>query len=74
QCRECGAVRTCWQCNVSLTQHRRPPRLVCHHCNHQEPLPEACPECGAPGLRQRGIGTEQVERVLEETFPEARLA
>jgi primosomal protein N' (replication factor Y) len=74
QCLECGTVRTCWQCNVSLTQHRRPPRLVCHHCSHQEPLPEACPECSAPGLRQRGVGTEQVERVLEETFPDARLA
>ena len=47
QCRDCGAVRTCPHCNVSLTQHRRPARLVCHHCNHHEPLPEACPDCGS---------------------------
>ena len=74
QCRDCGAVCTCRQCNVSLTQHLRPPRLVCHHCNHREPVPDACPECGSPSLSHRGVGTEQVERVLGETFPSARLA
>ncbi len=73
QCRECGSVLSCWQCNVSLTRHRRPPRLVCHYCNHQEAVPERCPECGSPNLSQLGVGTEQVERVLEETFPRARL-
>jgi primosomal protein N' (replication factor Y) len=74
QCRECGSVRTCWQCNVSLTRHRRPPRLVCHYCNHQEPVPERCPDCGSSQLSELGVGTEQVELVLEETFPSARLA
>ncbi len=74
QCRDCGSVRNCWQCNVSLTEHRHPPRLICHHCNHQEPLPDACPECGSVSLSQRGLGTEQVERVLGETFTGARIA
>ncbi len=74
QCRDCGVVRACGQCNVSLTEHRRPPRLVCHHCNHQEPVPEACTECGSVSLSHRGLGTEQVELVLGETFPKARLA
>jgi primosomal protein N' (replication factor Y) len=74
QCRDCGVVRTCPSCNVSLTQHRRPPRLVCHYCNHQEPVPESCPDCASTNLSHRGVGTEQVERVLGETFPEARIA
>jgi primosomal protein N' (replication factor Y) len=74
QCRECGSVRTCRSCNVSLTLHWRPPRLVCHHCNHHEPVPQSCPECDAPELTHRGVGTEQVERVLEEAFPAARIA
>ncbi|UCF20149.1 MAG: primosomal protein N', partial [Gemmatimonadota bacterium] len=74
QCRDCGSVLNCWQCNVSLTRHRRPPRLVCHYCNHQQAVPELCPDCGSPNLSQLGVGTEQVERVLEETFPRARLA
>jgi primosomal protein N' (replication factor Y) len=74
QCRDCGAVRTCPGCNVSLTQHRRPPRLVCHYCNHTEPLPESCPDCGSVSLSHRGVGTEQVERVIGETFAGARIA
>lgn len=74
QCRDCGAVRTCPQCNVSLTQHRRPARLVCHYCNAHEPLPETCRDCGSPNLSHRGVGTEQVERVIGETFAGARIA
>ena len=74
QCRDCGAVRSCWQCNVSLTRHRRPPRLVCHYCNHQEPVPDACPECGSGNLSHRGVGTEHVERLLSELFAGARIA
>jgi primosomal protein N' (replication factor Y) len=74
QCRDCGAVRNCPQCNVSLTQHRRPARLVCHYCNHHEPLPEACPDCGSTNLSHRGVGTEQVERVIGEAFAGARIA
>jgi primosomal protein N' (replication factor Y) len=74
QCRDCGAVLNCWRCNVSLTHHRRPPRLVCHHCNHQEPVPSACPACSSTELNRSGVGTEQVERVLGETFAEARIA
>jgi primosomal protein N' (replication factor Y) len=74
QCRDCGAVRTCPQCSVSLTQHRRPAGLVCHYCNHHEPLPEACRDCGSTSLSHRGVGTEQVERVIGEAFAGARIA
>jgi primosomal protein N' (replication factor Y) len=74
QCRDCGAVRACPRCNVSLTQHRRPARLVCHYCNHHEPTPEVCPDCGSTSLSHRGVGTEQVERVIGETFAGARIA
>lgn len=74
QCRDCGAVRQCGRCNVSLTLHRRPPRLTCHHCLHVEPAPERCSACGSADLNFRGVGTEQVERTVGEAFPAARLA
>ncbi|MEE8551044.1 MAG: primosomal protein N', partial [Gemmatimonadota bacterium] len=74
QCRDCGTLCGCPRCNVSLTHHRRPPRLICHHCYHQEPVPGSCPDCGSLRLAQRGMGTEQVERVLDEVFPSARFA
>jgi primosomal protein N' (replication factor Y) (superfamily II helicase) len=74
QCRACGGVQECPACSVSLTFHRRRRRLLCHHCRYEEPVPERCPSCGDPGLSYRGLGTEQVERVVGETFPSARIA
>jgi primosomal protein N' (replication factor Y) len=74
QCRECGDVEICPACSISLTFHRGKRRLVCHHCRHEQPAPERCPRCGSTDLSFRGLGTEQVERVVAETLPKARLA
>jgi primosomal protein N' (replication factor Y) (superfamily II helicase) len=74
QCSECGAVVTCPNCSITLTHHRAPERLLCHYCGHQEPPSPGCPSCGGRTLRQRGIGTQQVERLLGERFPRARIA
>ena len=74
QCHECGDVEICPACSISLTYHRGKSRLVCHHCRHEQPAPKRCPRCGSTDLSFRGLGTEQVERVVAETFPEARLA
>ncbi|HAT18160.1 MAG TPA: primosomal protein N' [Gemmatimonadetes bacterium] len=74
QCRECGDVGICPACSISLTYHRGKGRLVCHHCRHEERAPKRCPRCGSTDLSFRGLGTEQVERVVAETFPDARLA
>lgn len=74
QCRDCGNVWICSQCAVSLTYHRVTSRLLCHHCRQAEPAPERCGRCGSRDLWFRGLGTEQVERVVASTFPEARIA
>jgi primosomal protein N' (replication factor Y) len=74
QCRECGEVWRCVHCSVSLTFHRLTRKLLCHHCRHEMPAPERCHRCGSEYLSFRGLGTEQVERVVEETFPGARIA
>ena len=74
QCRECGHVWQCGRCNVSLTYHRTRRRLVCHYCFHEEASPSRCEECGSDSLSFRGLGTEQVERTVAETFPTARIA
>jgi primosomal protein N' (replication factor Y) len=74
QCQECGDVRQCLHCSISLTFHRGTGRLLCHHCRHEEPAPTRCERCGSKDLSFRGIGTEQVERLVFETFPEARVA
>jgi len=74
QCRECGNVWQCPNCNVSLTFHRRRARLTCHYCLHEEPAPAFCQACGSKDLSFKGVGTEQVERTVAETFPSARIA
>lgn len=74
QCRSCGEVERCENCSVSLTYHRVTRRIVCHHCRFEAAAPSRCPRCGSDDLSFRGVGTEQVERVAIETFPEARIA
>jgi primosomal protein N' (replication factor Y) len=74
QCGSCGYVAACPNCSISLTYHRTPERLVCHYCRHEDAPTNACPRCGGATLRQRGLGTQQVERLIGERFPKARIA
>jgi len=74
QCGTCGFVATCPNCSISLTHHRTPERLVCHYCQHTEPLTRVCPQCGGTVMRQHGLGTQQVERLLADRFSTARIA
>ncbi|MBV6521028.1 MAG: Primosomal protein N' [Gemmatimonadaceae bacterium] len=73
-CSACGDVASCPHCNISLTYHRTPERLACHYCSYQEAPRRQCARCGAATIRERGFGTQQVERVLGERFPAARIA
>jgi len=74
QCWECGNVWHCPSCAVSLTYHRRRGRLTCHYCLYEEAPPARCDRCSSTELSFRGVGTEQVERSVEEAFPAARIA
>ena len=74
QCIDCGSVATCPHCSITLTHHRNPERLICHYCLHKEDPRPDCPRCGGRNLKQRGLGTQQVERLLSERFPAARIA
>ncbi len=74
QCTLCGHVMGCPNCSVTLTFHLRSRRVRCHHCDHSLPAPDLCPQCSSPHLRDFGIGTEQVESVVRELIPRARVA
>ena len=74
ECRQCGWVPHCQNCDVSLTYHRHLNLLTCHYCGMTYQLPQACPCCGSTDLRGRGYGTEKVEDLVMECFPEARVA
>ncbi len=73
QCTSCGEVVMCPNCDIGLTYHLRPRRLLCHYCGHTENLPETCPDCGSEETKPSGGGTEKVELHLQAHFPEARL-
>ena len=74
QCRFCGHVVRCSYCSVTLTLHLKRRRLCCHHCNFSRPVTDRCPACKNAGLAGMGSGTEQIERMLTEILPEARVA
>jgi primosomal protein N' (replication factor Y) len=74
QCRGCGDVATCPDCSITLTYHRTPESLVCHYCLHKQPPSWTCTRCGGSTMRQRGVGTQQVERLVCDRFPRARVA
>ena len=69
-CHECGWHAQCPQCDIALTLHRAAASLKCHHCGYSQPLPAACPGCGAAELRPQGVGTERLEDALAARFPE----
>jgi len=74
QCADCGNVSQCPNCAIALTYHRTPERLSCHYCGHREAPPAQCSACTGPTLRERGLGTQQLERLLAERWPAARIA
>ena len=65
-CKVCGRVWKCPQCDVSLVLHRARGAVACHHCGHREQVPGSCPECGSTSVARHGLGTERLERELEE--------
>jgi len=73
QCRQCGFVPTCPDCDIALTLHLEPRCWRCHYCDHEEPGRGQCPKCGGALLRFSGAGTQRVERELAASFPGARV-
>ncbi len=72
-CRDCGHVMKCKRCDVPLTYHFPEDALVCHHCNWQAIVPDACPSCRSERIKHFGVGTQKVEAVTRQLFPEAQI-
>lgn len=74
-CRHCGYRFQCPNCSAWLVEHRLSRRLACHHCGHEVPPPEACPECQTPDcLVACGPGVERIADEVAEVLPDARVA
>jgi primosomal protein N' (replication factor Y) len=71
-CRDCGYTLKCPQCDIPLTYHQDQDALVCHYCGYRRKMPPTCPQCHSQRIRQFGAGTERVEAVVQDLFPQAR--
>ncbi len=74
ECRKCGHVPHCIQCDVSLIYHKQQQKLVCHYCGYTIDPPKVCAACGSNELHYKGLGTEKIEEDIELLFPKARIA
>ena len=73
QCSSCGTIMKCPHCNVSLSLHKGPERLVCHYCGWTAPFEGRCSKCGGE-LHSLGAGTQKIEEEAAALFPEASIA
>ena len=74
ECKDCGWVPHCSNCNVSLTLHKFDNKLVCHYCGEKFNVPTKCPQCGSTKITDKGLGTEKIEEQVQSLFPSARIA
>ncbi len=71
-CRSCGYVVKCPHCDVSLSMHKG-GKMICHYCGHEEPQVRLCPSCGSPYVGGFKAGTQQIEELVKQKFPKARV-
>ncbi|MCC6371707.1 MAG: primosomal protein N', partial [Bacteroidia bacterium] len=74
ECKQCGHVPHCVQCDVSLIYHKQQQKLICHYCGYSISPPKTCSACGSNQLHYKGMGTEKVEEEIEILFPNAKIA
>jgi len=70
QCRACGHVIRCPNCEIALTHHRTKEIVLCHYCDYEVPTPTACPNCRFLGIRFGGLGTQRLEAEVKARFPD----
>ncbi|MCQ3929677.1 MAG: primosomal protein N' [Chloroflexi bacterium] len=72
-CRDCGYIAKCPRCDTPLTYHAPQEALRCHHCGYHGANPKTCPQCGSTRIKHFGTGTEQLDRLIQAEFPQARV-
>ena len=72
ECQDCGYVKMCVNCDITMIYHKGKEHLRCHYCGHVEKLMEKCEKCGSVNLLLKGTGTEKVEEEITRLFPKQR--
>ena len=71
ECKACGYVPKCPNCDVSLVLHKDKHDLECHYCGYSAQVTGSCPQCGSHAMRFVGSGTQKIEEDLQLYFPKA---
>ena len=72
QCKSCGTVIECPDCSIPVVWHSEGRTLKCHYCNKEMSMPDYCPVCGSDALSNSGTGTQKIEILIKELFPQYR--
>ena len=72
-CSACHWIAPCMRCSSKLVVHLGQKRLRCHHCGHEQKIPNQCPSCGDADLHPTGHGTQRLEQTLAQLLPTARI-
>jgi primosomal protein N' (replication factor Y) len=73
-CQECGAVRRCAGCRVTLVYHHDAHVLGCRLCGARVRAAAQCGRCRGRRQQPLGWGTERVEAEARAAFPSAGVA
>ena len=69
-CDSCGQNVMCDNCDVSLTYHLSSNILKCHYCGFSSKAEKKCSTCGSDSMIYKGDGTQQIEEIIKEIFPD----
>jgi primosomal protein N' (replication factor Y) len=73
-CSACHWIAPCTRCSSKMVVHLGQRKLRCHHCGHEQRIPNQCPSCGNADLHPTGHGTQRLEQTLAQLLPTARIA
>ena len=72
-CRKCGYMSKCPNCELSMSYHKNGDKFKCHYCNHEVKFDHSCPKCGENSFLFMGSGTQKIEEVIENNYPNAKI-
>ena len=72
-CSSCGYVYKCPNCDISLTYHKSSNNLRCHYCGYSIKKDNICPSCKNETIKDLGLGTEKLEKIITEKYKTAKV-
>ena len=73
QCKACGHVIECPNCAIPMIWHASDKKLKCHYCGQESSFPDECPNCGSDAIKNSGMGTQKIDMLIKELYPDANI-